>query len=434
MRKKNIILLASIILFFVPTFVLITNVNESNISHAAYVRARPESSGQILIDPSLKVETIFKDGLKGPTTGMAFLGPNDILVLEKNTGKVQRILNGNLQENPLLQVNVGTEVELGLLGIATSNNQEGKTSVFLYYSEANSSGVVVGKANSSGVVVGNRLYKYELVDNRLVNPLLLLNLPATSPIPGHENNHNGGKLVIGPDNNVYVIVGDVGGRMGNIQNIMRGNSPDGTSGILRVTQDGKSVDDGPFGSSVPNILYYAYGIRNSFGFDFDPVTGNLWDSENGGIDKDEINYVYPGFNSGWRKAMGMALLRFNPNQDLFSFEGKGNYSDPEFVWKVTVAPTALKFLNSTKLGTQYENTIFVGDVKTGNLYNFKLDSDRKQLLLEPPLNDRVADTPDEVQSIVFGQGFGVITDIQVGPDGYLYILGINGSIYRVVPA
>jgi Glucose/sorbosone dehydrogenases len=85
--------------------------------------------------------------------------------------------------------------------------------------------------------------------------------------------------VIGPDNNVYLIVGDVGGRMGNIQNIMRGNSPDGTSGILRVTQDGKSVDNGTFGNSVPNTLYYAYGIRNSFGFDFDPVTGNLWDSE-----------------------------------------------------------------------------------------------------------------------------------------------------------
>ena len=424
MRKKNIILLTSIILFFVPTFVLISNVNESNISHAAYVRARPESSGQVLIDPSLKVETIFKDGLIGPTTSMAFLGPNDILVLEKNTGKVQRIIDGKLQENPLLLVSVGKEVELGMLGIAISKNEEGKAFVFLYYTEA----------DSSGVVIGNRLYKYELVDNRLVNPLLLLNLPATSPIPGHENNHNGGKVVIGPDNNVYVVVGDVGGRMGNIQNIMRGNSPDGTSGILRVTQDGKSVVNGPFGSSVPNVLYYAYGIRNSFGFDFDPVTGNLWDSENGGIDKDEINYVYPGFNSGWKKAMGMALQRFDANQDLFSFDGKGNYSDPEFVWKETVAPTALKFLNSSKLGSQYENTIFVGDVKTGNVYNFKLGSDRKQLTLEPPLNDRVADTPDEVQSIVFGQGFGVITDIKVGPDGYLYILGINGSIYRIVPA
>jgi glucose/arabinose dehydrogenase len=423
MSKRKVILFTSLITLIIPTFAFITNFNDNNISHAFYVRARPESSGQVLIDPSLKVEPVFSDGLKGPTTSMAFLGPNDILVLEKNTGKVQRILNGILQEKPLLQANVSTEVELGMLGIAISKNQAGKPFVFLYYSEA----------NSSGTVLGNRLYRYELVDGRLVNPLLLLNLPATSPIVGHENNHNGGKVVIGPDKNVYVIVGDVGGRIGNVQNIIRGNSPDGTSGILRVTQDGKSVENGPFGSSVPNTLYYAYGIRNSFGFDFDPVTGNLWDTENGGIDKDEINYVFPGFNSGWRKTMGMAVSRFDPQEDLFNFAGKAKYSDPEFVWKQTVAPTALKFLNSTKLGSQYANTIFVGDVKTGNLYNFKLDTDRKQLLLKPPLEDKVADTPDEIQSAVFGQGFGVITDIQVGPDGYLYILGITGNIYRIVP-
>ena len=423
MSKRKVILFTSLITLIIPTFAFITNFNDNNISHAFYVRARPESSGQVLIDPSLKVEPVFSDGLKGPTTSMAFLGPNDILVLEKNTGKVQRILNGILQEKPLLQANVSTEVELGMLGIAISKNQAGKPFVFLYYSEA----------NSSGTVLGNRLYRYELVDDRLVNPLLLLNLPATSPIVGHENNHNGGKVVIGPDKNVYVIVGDVGGRIGNVQNIIRGNSPDGTSGILRVTQDGKSVENGPFGSSVPNTLYYAYGIRNSFGFDFDPVTGNLWDTENGGIDKDEINYVFPGFNSGWRKTMGMAVSRFDPQEDLFNFAGKAKYSDPEFVWKQTVAPTALKFLNSTKLGSQYANTIFVGDVKTGNLYNFKLDTDRKVLLLKPPLNDKVADTPDEIQSAVFGQGFGVITDIQVGPDGYLYILGITGNIYRIVP-
>jgi len=423
MSKRKVILFTSLITLIIPTFAFITNFNDNNISHAFYVRARPESSGQVLIDPSLKVEPVFSDGLKGPTTSMAFLGPNDILVLEKNTGKVQRILNGILQEKPLLQANVSTEVELGMLGIAISKNQAGKPFVFLYYSEA----------NSSGTVLGNRLYRYELVDGRLVNPLLLLNLPATSPIVGHENNHNGGKVVIGPDKNVYVIVGDVGGRIGNVQNNIRGNSPDGTSGILRVTQDGKSVENGPFGSSVPNTLYYAYGIRNSFGFDFDPVTGNLWDTENGGIDKDEINYVFPGFNSGWRKTMGMAVSRFDPQEDLFNFAGKAKYSDPEFVWKQTVAPTALKFLNSTKLGSQYANTIFVGDVKTGNLYNFKLDTDRKVLLLKPPLNDKVADTPDEIQSAVFGQGFGVITDIQVGPDGYLYILGITGNIYRIVP-
>ena len=421
--RRRIIVLAFLILILSSTFVLISSISENNISYAAYVRALPESSGQDLIDPSLKVELFFKDGIKGPATSMAFLGPDDILLLEKNTGKVQRILNGSLQQEPLLQVKVGTEVELGMLGIAISKNQQDRTFVFLYYTEA----------SNSGIVIGNRLYRYELVDNKLVNPLLLLNLPATSTIVAHENNHNGGKVVIGPDNNVYLVVGDVGGRMGNIQNILRGNSPDGTSGILRVTQEGKSVHEGPLGNSVPDILYYAYGIRNSFGFDFDPVTGNLWDSENGGIDKDEINYVYPGFNSGWRKAMGMALSRFDPNEDLFYFDGKGKYSDPEFVWKETVAPTALKFLNSSKLGSEYENTIFVGDVKTGNLYNFELDSTRQQLQLSPPLADKVADTPQEIQGIIFGKGFGVITDIQVGPDGYLYILGIDGTIYKIVP-
>ena len=195
MRKK-IIVLTLIILLLGSTLALIANVNENNISYAAYVRALPESSGQVLVDPSLKVELFFKDGLKGPATSMAFLAPDDILVLEKNTGKVQRIVNGSLEQNPLLQVKVGTEVELGMLGIAISKNQQGKTFVFLYYTEA----------NSSGIVIGNRLYRYELIDNKLVNPLLLLNLPATSPIVGHENNHNGGKVLIGPDNNVYLVV------------------------------------------------------------------------------------------------------------------------------------------------------------------------------------------------------------------------------------
>src|SRR6187401_1407148 len=176
MMRRHIIVILIFNLILVPTFAFTPIIYENNISHAAYVRALPESTGQTLADPSLKVELTFKDGLKGPITGMAFLGPDDLLVLEKNTGKVQRILNGSLQDTPLLQVKVGTEVELGMLGIAVSKSQEGKTFVFLFYTETNSTGIV-----------GNRLYRYDLVDNKLVNPLLLLNLPANSPILGHEN-------------------------------------------------------------------------------------------------------------------------------------------------------------------------------------------------------------------------------------------------------
>jgi aldose sugar dehydrogenase len=196
--------------------------------------------------------------------------------------------------------------------------------------------------------------------------------------------------------------------------------------------------------------YYAYGIRNSFGIDFDPVTKKLWDTENGPTYGDEINLVEPGFNSGWLRAMGIWQVHgrspgpivsssINPPSNLVldfsNGEEKGKYRSPEFTWLHTIAPTALKFLNSDKLGKQYENTMFVGDVNTGNLYNFKLNPQRTGFLLNGSLVDKVANTPEELQQVIFGKGFGVITDIQVGPeDGYLYILTYQGTIYRVAPS
>lgn len=119
---------------------------------------------------------------------------------------------------------------------------------------------------------------------------------------------------------------------------------------------------------------------------------------------------------------------------LVDFGGKGKYSSPEFVWDV--APTALKFLNSDKLGKNYENDIFVGDINNGNLYYFKLDQQRKGLLLDRPLADKVA-SEGEINQAVFGHGFGGITDIEVGPDGYLYVLTFgkeDETIYRILPA
>jgi hypothetical protein len=132
-------------------------------------------------------------------------------------------------------------VEWGMLGIAVAkhnNNNENEngpeiTYVFLYYTEpeANNSGEQGGGVKEErGQVSGannnnntepmvNHLYRYELVDNQLINPKLLLILPATSPIPTHENNHVGGKVVIGPDSNVYVGIGDVGGHDGQAQNV-----------------------------------------------------------------------------------------------------------------------------------------------------------------------------------------------------------------------
>jgi glucose/arabinose dehydrogenase len=260
----------------------------------------------------------------------------------------------------------------------------------------------------------------------------------------------GGKVLIGPDNNVYVGIGDVVGHNGQSENNPNGAAPDGTGGILRITQDGQIVDNPPLGDTLPLAVYYAYGMRNTFGMDFDLVTGNLWDTENGPTFGDEINLVKPGFNSGWSKVAGIweaaeskpghaiGADSNNPPQGLVTFGGKGVYRAPEFAWLQTIAPTALKFLNSDKLGKQYENTIFMGDVDYGRLYNFKLNEDRTGLVLPPDsgVANKVANTPDEMEQagLVLGQGFGVITDIQVSPDGYLYILTLNGNIYKIVPS
>jgi glucose/arabinose dehydrogenase len=371
-----------------------------------------------VINPNLKIETV-TTGLVFPTT-MAFVGPDDMLVLEKNKGTVQRIVNGQMLDRPLLQVNVSSEVERGMLGIAVSkDNQTGKPLVFLYFTES-----------EGGEPIASRLYRYELMNDTLVNPLLLLDLPA---VPGPR--HNSGNIIIGPDNNLYVSVGDLDGHITMAQNVKGGGWPDGSSAILRITQDGQALEGGVLGDNGIIKKYYAYGIRNSFGMDFDPVTNMVWDTENGPSYGDEINLIEPGFNSGWLEVQGMAPVDFNYSEDLVNFEGKGNYSDPEFVWTDTVGPTAIKFLHSDRLGKQYENDVFVSDITQGNIYHFDLDINRTQLVLEGALADRVSNNGTENEDIIFGEGFGGISDLEVGPyDGYLYIVSLgHGSIYRIVP-
>ncbi len=423
----------------------------------------------ILMDNSLAFELV-SDGLSDPT-GMAFLGEDDILVTEKSTGTVQRVLNGEILDEPLLDVNVNAEDERGLLGIAVSKNESNdKTYVFLYYTEAD--GVAAETGNGSGdedgepgdgdggEPIGNRLYRYELSEDGrgLVNPKLLLDLPY-EPGPAHT----GGTIAIGPDNHIYLAVGDMtptsygeGDFKFKVQNYQDGDDPDGRAGIIRITQEGQAVDS-IFGKAHPLDMYYAYGIRNSFGIAFDPLTGKLWDTENGPSFGDELNLVEPGFNSGWAKVLGIwnveevideegnrdirkgeaIPLARNMNESLISFNGSGEYSSPELTWDQTIAPTAIAFLNSSNLGVKYENDMFVGTAKD-RLLRFVLAENRSELMLDDSNADKVVDTEAELENSTFAENLGIISDVDVGPDGYLYILtGVReaeGKIYRIVPS
>jgi aldose sugar dehydrogenase len=387
-----------------------------------------------LKDPNLQIETIV-EGLSWPTS-MAFIDNNNILILEKEKGAIRLISNGILQETPVLEVDVNSRSERGLLGIAIMNNDN----VFLYYTES----------PQNGDQLRNRVYKYQWNDEErlLVNPTLILDLPA---FPGP--NHDGGKLIIGPGNYLYAVIGDLN-HMGKLQNVINGPDPDDTGVIFRVNpEDGSPAPDNPFINNNYGDLsslnkYYAYGIRNSFGIAFDPVTNILWDTENGPSEYDEVNVVKPGFNSGWRQVMGPISKSGITEDELVNFPNS-KYADPVFSWLPSIGITDIEFLNSAKLGNKYVNNIFVGDIgdlTNGYLYYFEVNEDRTGIKFDSNnnssssqtgLTDLVADNEQEMSAIALGTDFGGITDIDTGPDGFLYILTLDresdgeGNIYRI---
>ncbi len=432
-------LLAIIIIIIIPISILSINYLP------ALIQIYNELSQAPLIyqndDNDLRIE-LFTDGLAKPTS-MTFVDNDTILVLEKDTGTVRVVNNGILEKDPVLSVRVDAKAERGLLGIDILKRNIGQTKiddyVFIYFTEDTNK-------NTGEESVRNRIYRYNWNGTNLFNPVLLLDLPGE---PGPY--HNGGKIKIGPDQQLYVVIGDLTSPSTILQNhvIDRDATPNNTSVILRINPvDGRPSSSNPFQNQAQNNLvrlpnldyYYAYGIRNSFGISFDPITGNLWDTENGEGKFDEINLVKPGFNSGWYKIMGPVSRNKNFSENDLVMLNNSYYSDPKFSWFKPIGVTDLEFYNSTTLGAKFSNNIFIGDINAGDLYFFKIDDNRSGVRIDPltlghtDLSDSVADLQDDLSPVLFARGFsGRITDVETGPDGYLYILTYSdGRMYRIV--
>jgi aldose sugar dehydrogenase len=384
-----------------------------------------------LNDEALRVEPVIEEEELLFPTSMVFVDNDTLLVTQKNDGDVISIINGTVKSQAAISVEVNNEGFKGLLGIAAMEKPSSSSHtkfVFLYFTQS-----------LGGDQTRNRVYRYEWNQENqvLVNGTMILDLPADP-----DSVHNGGKLEADRNGNLYAVIGDLS-RDGQLQNVRQGPTADDASVIIRIIQNGSGASDNPFSKSSNERMqkYYAYGIRNSFGLAIDPISGLLWDTENGPDSYDEMNIVHPGFNSGWNQIMGpishSSIEQEDLEEELMIFDGS-KYADPIFSWKHPVGLTDLEFLNSTALGLEYAYNLFVGDINNGNLYYFELNDSRTGIKLDDndleDLTDQVADDEQQLSEIVFGSGFEEgITDIETGPDGFLYILTFNGSIYRILP-
>ena len=485
---------------------------------------RAQAAEPALLDPNLRLSTVATN-LVLPTS-IAFLGPNDLLVLEKDSGRVLRVTNGIVQ-GTALDLSVNNFSERGLLGIALHPNFPTIPHVYLYWTCRSSTALDAdpftpeepecSDANMAGLpdtgnvlqvpLLGNRVDRFVwngstlTFDRHLITLLAFQNDGAPTP-PGQgddatgphgqqiaRGNHDGGVLAFGPDRKLYVFVGDVG-RRGQLQNLLFGPTPPTaddqfggpapdaahfTGVVLRLNDDGSVPADNPFvglGGNLQKI--YAYGVRNGFGMAFDPLSGNLWDQENGEDAFDELNMIERGMNSGWIQVTGplarigeykqiettslhhddfpnLQQFRWGPEKiadtpqealsRMFVLPGS-RYSDPEFSWKHVLAPSAIGFVSGRRLGPQFEGDLFVGfstlDTLGGPLFRFNLTGNRRKIGVDDRrLEDRVADNltfhdMTESESLLIGRDFGIVTDIKTGPNGNLFVVSLsNGTIYEI---
>ncbi len=326
-------------------------------------------------------------GLRGPAA-FTFLKDGRIVYLERGTGQIH-IYNPKTQANGRFFTvpGVNGEAERGALGVAVSPDWPDPRALYIYVTR------------STGRGLANQIVKVTRSGSQARMRVLVSQPASSSPY------HNGGRILFGPDRMLYAIVGD-GHDSANSQDLtgnLRGK-------ILRMTPSGGVPSDNPIAGS----RIFASGIRNSYGFTFDPNTGRLWETENGPGCNDEINLIVGGGNFGW-----------GPSESC-SGDSPGNTNNsgpaprrlPKLWFVATIGITGATFCDGCGLGAQVEGDLFFGDVNTGVLRRVGLNAAR---------DDVSGSAVDVLDSP------GGIYSMEIAPNGRLYFSDAQ-AIYRLAPA
>src|SRR6266487_1546020 len=303
-------------------------------------------------------------GLNFPVS-LRFAPDGRIFFTEKDTGSIRIILqNGTLLATPFATVSpIFTDGEAGLLGIALDPSFSSNGYVYVYFTDRDPQNYTHG-----------HIRRYTATGNTGGDPVSIFNV--TSSAPGTIY-HNGGYIKFGPDGKLYAQVGEFH------QSSQAQNQGTMDGKMLRMNPDGSVPSDNPF----PGSLVYALGIRNAFGFDFDPSNGRLIATEAGPSTDDEINIIVKGGNYGWPTCTGIC---HNPS-----------FTDPIVDFNPVVTPTGI--------ATVAPNVYYFGEWNTGNLERLELYANGSIVSM----------------SQIYAQSGGIIA-VEMGPNEKLYFASPNG--------
>ncbi|MGZ4109619.1 MAG: PQQ-dependent sugar dehydrogenase [Actinomycetota bacterium] len=325
--------------------------------------------------------------VRGADTPTAFtFGPGNVIwYVEKSNGEIHAFDVDTGRDTTLATIpGVNADGERGMLGIALDPGYPSQPFVYVY------------ATRTDGGHLRNEILRVRDANGSGTDRTAIWSAPASS-----SPYHNGGRIAFGADGMLYAAVGD-GHDAANAQD----RTSNDRGKILRMTPDGGVPNDNPFARS----RIYAYGIRNSFGFAFDPRGGSLWETENGPECNDELNRILPGRNYGWgpHETCSGSSPR-NTNQD------GPNPVLPRLWYTPTIAPTGVAFCRRCGLGPRSRGRLFFGAFNTGQIRRVTLNAAR---------------TDVRAQKVVFTNGSG-ITSIEESPAGRLYFSDGSG-IYRLV--
>jgi glucose/arabinose dehydrogenase len=301
-----------------------------------------------------------------------------IWYVEKTTGEI-RIADPGAGTDDLFATAPGVngEGERGMLGIALHPNYPARPFVYVYATRdarGRLRNQVLRYTDDAGTGTGRRV--------------VFSSRASASPY------HNGGHIAFGPDGKLYIVVGD-GHDKHNAQ-----QRHDVRGKVLRIDPDGSVPSSNPFGTRV-----WAYGIRNSFGFGFDPSTGRLWETENGPECNDEVNLIRRGGNYGWgphETCSGASPA--NTNRD-------GRHPiRPEVVYRSTIAITGIAFCQDCRLGRRSEGAAFHAAAKDGRITRLLLNRRRNEV---------------RRRTIVYDHGDATLS-VEVAPNGRIYFSDFSG--------